>query len=115
MENGLKISELTDGGALRVDDELVVRRGAVNRKIKGSRVGERIWRPEIFALTGGGPTTLDNVVTVGLPNRSRVDVYVDGQLQVWLLIDTSATADGVSIVIPVDWQVSNPRQWVRVL
>ena len=116
MENGTKISELASGGALRDTDELAVRRGALNRRIAGSVIQGRIWRPEIDGLSSGSANALDAIVTVGLPLMTRVDLYLDSQFQVWLLMSTGQGEDGVGIIWPDDYdETTNIREWVRVL
>ena len=115
MENGTKISGLTDGGLLRDTDEFPVRRGSANRKILGSQVQTRVWRPEIGSLDTGLVDSLDAIPTADLAGRTRVDLYLADQFQVWLLLVTSASANGVDVIWPLDRNPASARAWVRVL
>jgi hypothetical protein len=115
LDNPIEIGQLDAGGALLATDKIPVERGAGNAFVLGLAMNS--WRPELVGLTGGGGTKLDGLVTVGLPLRTRVDLYADSQLQFWLLQEGTAAEDaGAGIVRPDDYATTtNERNWVRVL
>jgi hypothetical protein len=114
----LKISAMPAVARLADDMKLAALRPGAPRNVQleaGALQG-RLWRPEILALTGGGADALDSLPTVGLV-RERVDLYVGGELQFWILLaGTAETNAAAGIVRPVDYEEGgNEKNWIRVL
>jgi hypothetical protein len=70
------------------------------------------YMPSITALTGGSPTTLDSVATVGLPAGYLAMLLIGGSLSQWALL---AGAAGAGDVAPLDYNAgTNAVHWQKV-
>jgi hypothetical protein len=89
---------------------------AVSKKLPATMLAEKTWYPEITGLTGGGSTKLDGIATVGVAARKLVEIYVDGTLQKWILVEGTETTDtAAGRVRPTDYNAStNAKFWLQV-
>ena len=117
LPNEIKISQLFDNGRLRDTDEFPRQRNGANSKLMGSALQGRIWRPDLLSVEGGTATALQSLATAGLDLRSLVMLYVNNELQFWLLqAGTAASNPSAGILRPADYNgTSNPRIWTRIL
>ncbi len=114
----IRISEMDDGGRLLPTDSIpILRDDGTNPRLSGAVFQSRLYRQNIVNLTGGGPNALDAIPTVGLAQGELAIVWLNNQIQFWILVPGSDAEDEAGgIIRPDDYAaITNQCVWKRAL